>query len=72
MIEVYQTSVGWQFRMKVHGVTLLESKHYYNTKLQATRAVAALLRYNRQFERVIFLDENNRSITVDLSGAGND
>ena len=72
MIKVYQTSVGWQFRMKVHGTVLMESLYYYETKLKATRAVAALLRYNRQFERVIFLDENNRSITVDLSGAGND
>ena len=40
MIEVYQTSVGWQFRMKVHGTVLMESLYYYETKLKATRAVA--------------------------------
>lgn len=71
MIEVYKTHNGWQFRMKVHGTTLLESVHFYASKLEATRVVAELLRYNRQFERVIFVDENHRTVTAVLSGEGN-
>ena len=77
MIEVYKTHNGWQFRVYVHGVVLLESVYFYATRLEAARVVAELLRAGKHFmvpatfPRVLFTDANNRAISVDLSGEGN-
>ena len=60
-----------------HGVVLLESVHFYASRLEAARVLAELLRAGKHFmvpatfPRVLFTDANNRAITVDLSGEGN-